>query len=108
MTEHDSLLRAKLNQDSGKLTWREMQPHFARGSVIRVASDLDLIEVATAMAGDGAGLFSNWLQERRVGRATEDEAKDWNERAPLFWAVVVAPWVLVQEIHSDTARRNHT
>jgi hypothetical protein len=27
-----------------------------------------------------------------------DDARDWLERQPVFWAIVVAPWVLIQEI----------
>jgi hypothetical protein len=26
------------------------------------------------------------------------DAEDWHARQPRFWAVVVAPWVLVQEV----------
>ncbi|QJD28874.1 DUF2288 domain-containing protein [Methylococcus geothermalis] len=98
MIEHDASLYAKLNQDAGKLTWPEMQPHFARGAVIRVAPELDLIEVGAVMATDETEILSRWIRDGRVGRATEVEARDWNERGPLFWAVVIAPWVLVQEI----------
>lgn len=98
MTEKDPLLHAKLNLESGKLSWQEMQRHFARGAVVRVAQELDLIEVAAAVAGNATDSFSNWLAAGQVGRATETEAKDWCKRNPLFWAVVVAPWVLVQEL----------
>ncbi|AAU90868.1 MULTISPECIES: DUF2288 domain-containing protein [Methylococcus] len=102
MAEHPSSIYAKLNLDSGKLTWQEMQPHFARGAIVRVAPGLDLIEVATVMAADETRTLSRWLRDGQVGRATATEARDWHERDPLFWAVVVAPWVLVQEIPSST------
>jgi hypothetical protein len=26
------------------------------------------------------------------------DAEDWHARQPQFWVVVVAPWVLVQEV----------
>jgi hypothetical protein len=29
------------------------------------------------------------------------DAEDWHARQPQFWAVVVAPWVLVQEIQNQ-------
>lgn len=102
MTEHETSIYTKLNLDSGKLTWQEMQPHFARGAVVRVSPELDLIEVGAAMAADEAETLSRWIRDGRVGRATETEARDWNARSPLFWAIVVAPWVLVQEIPSRT------
>jgi len=30
-------------------------------------------------------------------RADDVDARDWERRNPVLWAVVVAPWVLVQE-----------
>ena len=44
------ILRAKLNQETAKADWKELQPFFARGQTVAVAGDLDLIEVAEAFA----------------------------------------------------------
>lgn len=96
--EHDeAALRAKLNSETGKLFWRELQPHFARGVVIYVAPDLDLIEVALRLSNDDKTAFETWLCAGEVARANDGHAQDWATRDPAFWAVVVAPWVLVQE-----------
>lgn len=102
MADDRTSIYAKLNLDAGKITWQEMQPHFARGAVVWVAAGLDLIEVGTVMAADETRTLSRWLRDGEVGRATDTEARDWNQRRPLFWAVVVAPWVLVQEIPPST------
>lgn len=49
MTEHDpELLRAKLNLETGRMDWRALARHFARGVVVKVAAGLDLVEVASA------------------------------------------------------------
>lgn len=58
-------LRAKLNAETGKITWRELERHFARGVVIRVAEDLDLVEVAYRMAKDDRPAVERWLTEGR-------------------------------------------
>ena len=50
MTEAEDILRAKLNAETGKLAWKELERHFARGVVVKVAGDLDLVEVALAVA----------------------------------------------------------
>ena len=98
MTEPLELLRAQLNGETGKLTWKELDRHFARGAVIRVAPGLDLVEVAARIARDDKATIEAWMQDGRINRASTEDALDWNQRQPSFWAVVVAPWVLVQEI----------
>ncbi len=42
------ILKAKLNQETAKASWKELQPFFARGQTVYVAPELDLIEVALA------------------------------------------------------------
>jgi len=38
------------------------------------------------------------MNEDLIGRATTEQALDWQQRQVSFWAVVTAPWVLVQEV----------
>jgi hypothetical protein len=38
------------------------------------------------------------MDQGAVKRATDDDARQWHERQQDFWAVVTAPWVLVQPI----------
>ncbi len=100
----EAALRAKLNSETGKIHWRELQPHYARGVVIRVAQAVDLIEAALRLSIDDKPAFEAWLCAGDVIRANDAHAADWAARGPVFWAVVVAPWVLVQEITSDQTR----
>ena len=39
--------RQELHLETARINWQELETHFARGVVIRVDSDLDLIEVAS-------------------------------------------------------------
>ncbi len=96
--DSDALLRAKLNAETGRLSWPELQRHFARGSVISVAPGMDLVEVALAIARDDQAAIAAWLAASQIKRAGSDDALDWHERDARFWAVVTAPWVLVQEM----------
>lgn len=103
MHDEEQNLRAQLNAETGKIEWAELERHFARGSVVKVDATLDLIGVATCMARDDAEAIRGWMADGVLARATEEDARAWGERRPLFWAVVAAPWVLVQEIeHSDS------
>lgn len=98
MDESELDLRTRLNLETGKLLWPELERHFARGVVLAVVQEVDLIEVAHAMASDDKAALQTWLEAGLVARASEDQARDWHQRQAAFWAVVVAPWVLIQEV----------
>jgi hypothetical protein len=97
MAEPAEILRAKLNGETAKASWAEMQRHHARGVVVRVAGELDLVAVALAMAQDDGAAVGRWMQAGQLGKVTDEQASDWLARDPALWSVVVAPWVLVQE-----------
>jgi hypothetical protein len=100
-----ALLYAKLNQETARLPWTELQRHYAGGSVIAVSDTLDLIEVAARIAVDDKDIVAQWLADGRVARATDEQAQAWLEADMSLWAVVVKPWVLVQQRkETDTAR----
>jgi hypothetical protein len=91
------ILRAKLNLETAQLGWPELERHFARGVVIKVAPGMDLVDAALQVAENNTATVDAWLTEGRIARAEMSDAEDWHARQPVFWAVVVAPWVLVQE-----------
>lgn len=86
-----------LHAETAIITWPELEMHFARGVAIRVDSTLDLVEVAVSFANDNRPIVERWFTAGQVERLSMDTARDWNSRDPELWAVVVAPWVLVQE-----------
>lgn len=94
-------LRANLNFQTGILGWEELQPHFARGRVLVATTGLDLVEVAAALAEDNRDRVETLLDSQQLHSATDTEAQDWHASRPRFWAVVVAPWVLVQEVPEE-------
>lgn len=101
MTHPSEVLRAKLNLETARLAWPELERHFARGVVVRIAPGMDLVDAALQFAENNARLIQAWLDEGRVARAGLADAEDWHARQPRFWAVVVAPWVLVQEVLNE-------
>ncbi|WP_414431964.1 DUF2288 domain-containing protein [Alcanivorax sp. IL2] len=92
------ILKAKLNQETAKASWKELQPFFARGQTVYVAPELDLIEVALAFSEDQADTLSLWRDKGRVDKVTDDQAAKWFEIDQGLWTVVVMPWVLVQPV----------
>jgi len=98
MPEHDAMrLRQQLNQETARLAWAELQRFFAQGRVLRVRGGLDLIEMAARMACDEAGALAPALESGDLARVSDEEARDWIGRDAEVWALVVKPWVLVQE-----------
>ncbi len=103
MTAQREELKVKLNSETGKLGWNELERHYARGVVVKVMPGLDLIEVATCFANDEKEPVERWLTSGEVERAQEQDARRWADQNPTFWAVVVAPWVLIQEVETPDA-----
>ena len=97
MADDASTLYAKLLGETAAITWEELQPFFARGALLQVAGDADLVEVALAVAEDDQTKVAAWLHGGQLSKMQPEQAQDWLERDPDLWAVVVAPWVLVQE-----------
>jgi hypothetical protein len=98
MSGAEPSIRDLLTAQTGKLVWAELARHFARGVVLRVDESLDLVEVAEKLVRDNSGSIENLYKEGLFRRASDDDAIRWQQDDPVFWAVVVAPWVLVQEI----------
>ena len=98
INDDDLPLEEKLNLETGKIGWPELQRYFARGVIIIVNPPLDLLDVARLIAENHAVQIERLIGECQLIRASDEHARDWHTRDPLFWAIVVAPWVLVQEI----------
>jgi hypothetical protein len=92
-----SILYTKLLGETAAISWQELQPFFARGAVLRVEGTLDLVAVAEALAEDDKRRITQWLASGELRKLSVLDAEDYLARDPQLWAVVVAPWVLVQE-----------
>lgn len=86
-----------LHAETARIGWQELERHFARGVVIRVAPELDLVEVATCLANDDKAAVEDWINAQQVEHLDMETARRWAAAEPELWAVVVAPWVVVQE-----------
>lgn len=96
LDQHE-LLKAKLNLETSTITWKELLPFFAAGQVITVKSGIDLVEVATQVSQDNKNQIEAWMAEGTIAKVTDQQATTWYENDSTLWAVVVRPWVLVQE-----------
>ena len=97
MTLSDEAYAAILGA-TGNIEWKILEPHFARGDLLVVAPEVDLVQAAAAMMEDDSEQIKGWMDAGQLQVATDAQAGDWAEREPdNLWAVVIRPWVLVQE-----------
>ncbi len=94
--ENRTELKEKLNRDAGKIRWSALEEQQANELVIVVSDGLDLIEVACGFAEDNLSQIKQLLDAKSVAKVANEQAQQWLEADLEFWAVVVAPWVLVQ------------
>lgn len=90
-------VRSKLNLETARISWKELQTYFARGHVVYVARSQDLLSVAQALTDDNRSQLEAWMKSGEVGEVPADMARGWYEADASVWAVVVAPWVLIQD-----------
>ena len=94
--EHE-LSRARINGETARIPWRDLQRFFAAGKVMQVDAALDLVDVACAVHENDVERVRQWTRTSQLAPVADDQARSWFEGDALLWAVVIKPWVLVQE-----------
>jgi len=97
MSESDELVN-KINNETSKIAWSELQKFYAQGLVVAVVRPLDLIATAAIFSRDDKIQVQQWLDAKQVYAVDDVQAQHWVQQDALLWAVVVAPFVLVQEL----------
>jgi len=91
------LLRQKLALETALIPWRELERFHARGVVVQAAETLDLVEVGYQLTQDNKSQVEKWMEAGDLGSVTDTDAQDWHESNREIWALVIAPWVLIQK-----------
>lgn len=80
--------------------WADLAPHQQRGALLLLAPEVDLLDVAEAMAKDDRERVERWLTGGVLWRATERDRARYadEESADRFQFVVVQPWVVAQAL----------
>ncbi|WP_462378967.1 DUF2288 family protein [Pseudomonas sp. Marseille-QA0892] len=93
---NENPLYLKLLGETAQITWAELEPFFARGSLMWVEPAEDLVGIALGIAENRARDVEAWLGSGALRKMDVDTARRLSEGSDALWAVVVAPWVLVQ------------
>ncbi len=102
MVKHDitrqELERGKINSETARIAWKELQRYFAGGYTLLVSDELDLIEVAYQMQQDNASQIEQWMQNTQIQQVSNEQAREWFNNDAELWACVIKPWVLIQAV----------
>jgi len=99
MTQQLSI-KEQLNLETAEVYWPEIQLFFAQGRLLVVATNLDLVEVASLIADNQADQLKILIDNKQVSFASPEWVKNNCDDSTLLWAVVVAPYVLTQLIEN--------
>lgn len=94
--EMESLEKGKINLETAKMPWKELQRFFAAGQVFEVAVELDLTDVALNMSQDNTDYLKDLISRKLIDRVSDQRAIEWFDSDALVWCVVVKPYILVQ------------
>ena len=90
--------RNKINLETSKMPWHELQRFFANGSAVYIAPELDLVEVAYQFSQDNKKQIKQWMSVNKLALVSDIQATKWVESDEMLWAVVIKPWILVQNV----------
>ncbi len=93
----EQLLRGKLNSETARIAWKELQRYFAGGYTLQISEQLDLIDVGYQFHQDNAAQIEQWLNAGLVQQVSNAQARQWYNDDAVLWACVVHPWVLIQD-----------
>jgi hypothetical protein len=91
-------MRDTLLASMGPIELSDLRPHLVRDAVIVVDDSLDLLDVGEAVARDDKPRVSQWVSDALIGKPSLPQLERWAKAgAPALTALVVQPFVLVQE-----------
>jgi hypothetical protein len=93
-------LRDKLRSEIMAGGWDLLTEHHGRGALFVVAPDLDLLEVALAVAEDRVDDVRGFVDSGKLVRPAPAQVDPRSGSAPRFQFVIVQPYVLAQQIAS--------
>lgn len=94
--ESELTLQQKLSLETAKISWKELELFFAKGSLLQVSPGKDLVKVAEQIALNQAKDIEELILAKDIEFVTSEWAKNNCSNNPSLWAVVVAPYVLCQ------------
>ena len=103
MSEPLNNTQSELVSATAKIRFMELQRFFAQGKLLLVNPTIDLVEVATMIVNDQSVEINSLIETQKLSIPDDQVAKQWVSDDAVLWCVVVAPFVLVQELTDEHA-----
>lgn len=92
-------LRTKLRSEVHSVAWPALEVFAGKGTLLRVATSLDIVEVGARMAEDDRPQVEEWLLAGLLDRPDAELLARWrSEPQTTFAFLIVQPYVLAQEM----------
>lgn len=91
-------LRTTIRGEIGIIAWAALARFFAAGTAVAVDAELNLADVAFEFSQNNTAAVQQWMSAGKVCRVSDEQAKTWFETDATVAAIVISPWVLVQEV----------
>ena len=91
--------REELLQECAPIAYKEIESFFARGMLVLVSEDTDIIDVALIIQADNTNQLEKLIKQGQVIRVHDDHAIRWNQENTQLMAITAVPWLLVQELN---------
>ena len=86
-------------RDLAEVCWQDLRIHLQRDAIILISADLDIIQVAVALAEDDSRQVETWITSGAIGKPSRQQLDGWEEDLEKrFRMLIVQPFILVQEI----------
>ncbi len=92
-------LQEQLSKDVANVSWQDLLPHAKRDAVIVVADNMDLLDVATAIAEDNTVAVQKWIESKSIFKPSAEQLTNWNQaKETKFTTLIVQPFVIIKEV----------
>ncbi|MGF1494335.1 MAG: DUF2288 domain-containing protein [Microcoleaceae cyanobacterium] len=92
-------LRDQLAENLDEAEWEWLVPHYHKDMIVMVNQQLDLIDVGVALAQDKTIIVRRWMEEQLIYKPLLEQVTNWErDRSTRFKALIVQPFVLVQQL----------
>ena len=92
-----SNIKTQLTEQIANIEWNLLIPHAQRDALVVVKEQLDLLDVAVAVAEDDSTLVQDWIAQQLIYKPSPQDLSTWNsEPSKQFTTLIVQPFVLVQ------------
>ena len=88
----------QLQEECAPIFYKEIERFFAKGVLVLVSAELNIIDVALVIQADDVSQLTTWIETEKVIRVNDHHALKWSEEQAQLLAVTAVPWLLVQEM----------